>query len=123
MSNQDKQLELYEKLTEQSSLKEVQNYVNQVNEIRGFNSQEITKTMLLLTEEIGELAKAIRKEATDMSIDINKQYNYDTIESEVSDVFYVLSCVCNKLDIDIFSALKAKEIKNIYRTYVKKSNN
>ena len=117
MSNQDKQLELYEKLTEQSSLKEVQNYVNQVNEIRGFNSQEITKTMLLLTEEIGELAKAIRKEATDMSIDINKQYNYDTIESEVSDVFYVLSCVCNKLDIDIFSALKAKEIKNIYRTY------
>ncbi len=119
MSNQDKQLELYEKLTEQSSLKEVQNYVNQVNEIRGFNSQEITKTMLLLTEEIGELAKAIRKEATDMSIDINKQYNYDTIESEVSDVFYVLSCVCNKLDIDIFSALKAKEIKNIYRTYSK----
>ena len=54
-----------------------------------------------------------------MSIDINKQYNYDTIESEVSDVFYVLSCVCNKLDIDIFSALKAKEIKNIYRTYSK----
>lgn len=122
MDNKEKQLELYEKLTEKNSLREVQNYVNQINEIRGFNSQEITKTMLLLTEEIGELAKAIRKEATDMSIDINKQYNYDTIESEVSDVFYVLSCVCNKLDIDIFSALKSKEIKNIYRTYSKNNN-
>lgn len=119
MNNKEKQLELYEKITEKSSLKEVQNYINQVNEIRGFNNQEVTKTMLLLTEEIGELAKAIRKEATDMATDINKDYNYDTVESEVSDVFYVLSCVCNKLNIDIFSALKTKERKNIDRTWKK----
>src|SRR5699024_9908814 len=80
-----------------NSLREVQRYVNQTNEIRGFNNQEITKTMLLLTEEVGELAKAIRKNATDIKTDMEKQSNYDTIESEVADVFYVLSCVCNKL--------------------------
>lgn len=37
--------------------------------------------MLLLTEEISELARAIRKEKTTMSIDNNKSKNYDTIES------------------------------------------
>lgn len=113
----EKQLELWNNLTENNTLRDVQKYVNNVNEIRGFNSQEITKTMLLLTEEIGELAKAIRKESTDMAIDVNKKYNYDTIEGEVADVFYVLLCVCNKLDIDIFNCLKEKEKKNISRTW------
>ena len=59
----EEQLELWNNLKETNSLREVQKYVNNINEIRGFNSQEITKTMLLLTEEIGELAKAIRKDA------------------------------------------------------------
>lgn len=40
--------------------------------------------------------------------DIEKQFNYDTIESEVADVFYVLSCVCNRLNIDILIVLKKK---------------
>ena len=55
--------------------------------------------MLLLTEEIGELAKAIRKDKTSMSIDKSKINNYDTIESEVADVFIVLCSICNKLNI------------------------
>lgn len=114
---ENEQLELYEKLNDKSSLGEVQKYVNEVNEIRGFNNQEITKTMLLLIEEVGELAKAIRKQATDIATDINKEYNYDTVESEVSDVFYVLSCVCNKLNIDIFNCLKDKERENINRVW------
>ena len=85
MDKRKEQLKLYEKLTEKDSLREVQNYINNINEIRGFNNQEVTKTMLLLTEEIGELAKAIRKEATDMATDVNKEYNYDTANS-----FYVV---------------------------------
>ncbi len=113
----EEQLELYKKLNDKNSLREVQKYVNQINEIRGFNNEEVTKTMLLLTEEVGELAKAIRKNATDMKTDVEKQGNYDTIESEVADVFYVLSCVCNKLDIDIFNCLKEKESKNINRVW------
>ena len=115
----EEQLELWNNLKETNSLREVQKYVNNINEIRGFNSQEITKTMLLLTEEIGELAKAIRKDATDIAIDVNKKYNYDTIEGEVSDVFYVLSCICNKLNIYIFDCLKEKEKKNISRVWKK----
>ncbi len=113
----NEQLELYKNLNEKNSLRDVQKYVNQINEIRGFNEQDITKAMLLLTEEVGELAKAIRKNATDMKTDINKQFNYDSIESEVADVFYVLNCVCNKLNIDIFDCIKEKEGKNINRIW------
>ena len=69
--------------------------------------------MLLLLEEVKELAKSIRKNATDMGIDNNKANHYDTIESEVADVFIVLSSVCNKLDIDLYKALKLKKLKKL----------
>lgn len=113
------QLELWNKLNENNTLKEVQQYIKDVIEIRGFTNQEIEKTMLLLLEEVGELAKAIRKNATNMRIDKNKINHYDTIENEVADVFIVLSSVCNKLDIDLYKALKDKEEENIKRIWNK----
>ena len=111
------QLELWNNLNEKSTLQEVQKYIKSVIEMRGFANQEIEKTMLLLLEEVGELAKAIRKNATDMSIDNNKINNYDTIESEIADVFIVLNSVCNKLGIDLYNALKDKEEENIKRIW------
>ncbi len=115
----NKQMELWDKLNENNTLKEVQQYIKDVIEIRGFANQEIEKTMLLLLEEVGELAKSIRKSATDMSIDKNKISHYDTVESEVADVFIVLSSVCNKLNIDLYKAVKEKERENIKRTWKK----
>lgn len=54
-----------------------------------------------------------------MIIDNNKINHYDTIESEVADVFILLNSVCNKLDIDLYKALKDKEQENIMRTWKK----
>ena len=113
------QLELWNKLNESNTLPEIQNYIKEVIRIRGFVGQEIEKTMLLLLEEVGELAKLIRKNATNMNIDKNKLNHYDTIESEVADVFIVLSSVCNKLNIDLYKALKDKEEENIKRIWNK----
>lgn len=115
----EEQLKLWKNLKEGNTLGEVQEYIRKVIGIRGFSNQSIEQTMLLLTEEIGELAKAIRKEKTTMSIDNNKIRNYDTIESEVADVFIVLCTICNKLDIDLFSSLKDKEKENIERKWKK----
>ena len=109
------QLDLWNKLNEENTLQEVQQYIKDVIEIRGFSNQEMEKTMLILLEEVGELAKSIRKNATNMGIDKNKINHYDTIESEVADVFIVLSSVCNKLNIDLYKALKDKEEENIKR--------
>ncbi len=113
------QLELWNKLNESNTLPEIQNYIKEVIRIRGFAGQEIEKTMLLLLEEVGELAKSIRKNATNMNIDKNKLNHYDTIESEVADVFIVLNCVCNRLNIDLYKALKEKEKENIKREWEK----
>ncbi len=113
------QMELWSKLNEKNTLQEVQQYIKEVIEIRGFSNQEIEKTMLLLLEEVGELAKSIRKNATDMGIDNNKANHYDTIESEIADVLIVLCSVCNKLGIDLYKALKDKEQENIMRTWRK----
>lgn len=109
------QKELFEKLNETNTLNEIQDYIDKVIEIRGFSDQPIEQRMLLLIEEVGELAKAIRKEKTTMSIDNSS--SVESVESEVADVFIVLASVCNGLDINLFESLKAKESKNIDRTW------
>lgn len=81
--------------------------------------------MLLLTEEVGELAKAIRKDTANLKIDSSKIENYDTIESEVADVFIVLNSICTALDINLFDTIYNKESINIRRKWensVKKLN-
>ncbi len=111
------QKELLESLDKNSSLPDIQRYVKSVVSMRGFDGESIQETMLLLLEETGELAKAIRKSETKMSVDSDKLQNYDTVESEVADVFFVLTAVCNKLGIDLLTALKEKEAQNIDRNW------
>jgi MazG nucleotide pyrophosphohydrolase domain. len=82
------QKDLLNDINEKTSLNQIQEYIKTVVELRGFVNQPIQETMLLLLEETGELAKAIRKTATKMSVDVEKMQNYDTIESEVADVFF-----------------------------------
>ena len=105
-----------------STLDELQEYIRSVIRIRGFEKQEIEKTMLLLLEETGELAKAIRKDYTDMRIDYKKLNHYTNIENEVADVFIVLICICNKLNINLFDAVYKKETENVTRNWDKKEN-
>ena len=111
------QKELFEKLNKANTLNEIQDYLGKVIEIRGFSDQPVEQRMLLLIEEVGELAKAIRKEKTTMGVDSSN--SVDSIESEIADIFIVLVSVCNNLDINIFEALKEKEFKNINRTWTK----
>ena len=111
------QKELLNRINENTSLDEIQSYIKKVVEFRGFSNQSIQETMLLLLEETGELAKAVRKAATKMSVDTDKLQNYDTVESEVADVFFVLAAICNQLDVNLLKALKDKELKNCERNW------
>jgi len=111
------QVDLLDTITEESSLTHIQEYIEKILNLRGFSDESIQETMLLLLEEAGELAKAIRKTSTNMSVDVDKMQSYDTVESEVADVFIVLMAVCNKLDINLFNSLKEKEKKNCKRNW------
>lgn len=118
------QEELFKKLKSNSmEMNGIQDYIKKVINIRGFKDQAIEQTMLLLLEEVGELAKAIRKEKTDMSIDKDKLSNYDSVENEIADVFIVLNSICNTLNINLYSAFYQKEKMNIKRNWQNNEKN
>lgn len=112
-----KQSELYELLNEKNTLNEIQNYIKEVIKIRGFSEQKVQDKMLLLLEETGELAKAIRKTIPEASVDYERLENYTDIEEEGADVFIVLVSICNRLNINLYDAIIKKEEKNIKRQW------
>lgn len=111
------QQELLKKLSDESSINEIQSYIKKVMEVRGFNKEKSSDKILLLVEEVGELAKAIRKNENNLGIDKTKEYNYSSIESEIADVFIVLLSICDILNIDLFKVFLDKEEENIKRIW------
>ena len=111
------QQELLKKLSDKSSINEIQSYIKKVMEVRGFNKEKSSDKILLLVEEVGELAKAIRKNESKLGIDKTKEYNYSSIESEIADVFIVLLSICDILNMDLLKVFLEKEEENIKRTW------
>ena len=114
----EEQRELLNNLNKKTSLIELQEYIKKVIEIRGFSNKNIQEEMLLLLEETGELAKAIRNKLPNGTIDKNKIENYTAIEEEVADIFIVLTNICNLLDIDLYKAIIDKEKINVERIWI-----
>ena len=111
------QQELLKKLSDKSSINEIQSYIKKVMEVRGFNKEKSSDKILLLVEEVGELAKAIRKNEKKLGIDKTKEYNYSSIESEIADVFIVLLSICDILNMDLLKVFLEKEEENIKRIW------
>ncbi len=109
---------LLDEITESSSLRDIQKYVCKALELRGFNNQSPQDKILLLVEEVGELAKAIRKSNTNIAIDPERINNYECVESEIADVLIVLISLCNTLNVDIFKSFIEKEAINVRRTWI-----
>lgn len=111
-------MELKEKLqllNEKSSVSEIQRYIKDMKKARKFDGVTIEREMMLFLEELGELAKAIRKN-TKGYLDIAKEYN-DSVEEELADCFIYLLSIANMNNVDIFKAFKEKEIKNCDRIW------
>ena len=117
------QQELLKKLSDKSSINEIQSYIKKVMEVRGFNKEKSSDKILLLVEEVGELAKAIRKNEKKLGIDKTKEYNYSSVESEIADVFIVLLSICDILNIDLLKVFLDKEEENIKRIWSVKNKN
>ena len=111
------QKELLNEIDENSTVTQVQEYVEKMVRLRGFADQPVQESMLLFLEEAGELAKAIRKAETKMSVDVDNMQNFETVESEVADIFFVLLAICNQMDVNLFDSLKEKEKKNCERNW------
>ena len=114
MSNDELKEEL-EKLSKKSSVEDLQKYIKDMYEVRNFKTN-LLERMCLLTEEMGELAKEVRKTDNNLSIDVNKKYN-SNLENEITDVFICLMGFCELLDMDIVEGLKNKEEINLKRKW------
>ena len=103
-------------LKENPTLADFQKYIKQMRKIRGFEKESPVEECLLLGEEVGELFKAVRKHATDISFD-NKNSKVTKIAHELSDVFSMLLCVTNNLGVDLEKAFREKEKINKQRKW------
>lgn len=70
--------------------------------------------MLMLTEEVGEVAKAIRELS---GLKFDKATSRTDLADEIADVFIVLSGLASMNNIDLFEALAQKETKNSRRNW------
>ena len=83
---------------------------------RGFIHQSVLQTYLLLVEEVGELAKIVRKSHASMRTDASKDYDEDA-GAEVADIILVLIAVANRMGVDVEKSLRDKEEKNKLRSW------
>ena len=108
-------LEEFKKLNKNSSVKDLQDYTRNMIKTRGFENETPQDILLLLTEELGELAKEVRK-STHIKIDSN-QTRTQNLDKEIADVFNYVLAMCVATDIDLFEAFKAKEEINFNREW------
>lgn len=104
-----------DQLSKKSSVEEIQRYIKDMIKTRGFRTG-LLERMCLLTEEMGELAKEVRKTSKNLMTDSEKEYN-SNLENEITDVFICLMGMCELLDMDIVEGLKNKEEINFKREW------
>ena len=105
----------FNKINANSNLNEIQKYITKMMEVNGFNNTPL-ELLCYLTEEVGELAKEIRKNESNMEMDINKKYS-SNIKDELADVFIYVLTIADKYNIDLLDALKRRETINLERTW------
>lgn len=104
-------------LKQDPTLADLQQYVQDMMRERNFDSrmEYLPKRFMLLTEEVGEFAKAARKSAgMKMAADSNQD---QSVAEEAADILIVLLGICNMLGIDLEQAFRDKEEKNKQRIW------
>lgn len=96
------------------SLQKLQHYIWEMNKLRGFNTTDASKKLVMLMEEVGELAKAIRKDA---GLKFTKTTTQTDVREELADVQIVLLGLASMMGVDMFEAVTEKESKNRTRTW------
>lgn len=99
-----------------ASLGDLQQYVKELEDKRGFADNTVLQKCLLLGEEIGELFKAVRRDHGEMRYDASADYSPDAA-GEIADVLLLLTAIANRLDIDMESAIREKEAVNRKRNW------
>ena len=85
-----------------TTIKYLQNYIRSKDHHPELKKEYFFK----LSEEVGELARAMRKEL------LNEDGIKDTIDEELWDIIYYTVAIANCYEIDLESVIKEKEVIN-----------
>ncbi len=102
-------------LPEKPTLKDLQDYIKKIAEERSWDKNNHLEIFLLLSEELGELAKAIRNK-TGLYTEKNK-INNDELELEFADVLNYILDLANCFNIDLEKAFRKKDKINAERIW------
>lgn len=98
----------------EAGLPELQDYIRRMARARGFDQERPEQILILLVEEVGELAKAMRfrlQLATSESDRASKN-----IPLELADCLIYILHLANSTDVQLLSALREKERINAAKT-------
>jgi NTP pyrophosphatase (non-canonical NTP hydrolase) len=96
------------------TIRELQDYIAEIERERGFVDQSAIQKCLLLGEEMGELFKAVRKCS---GIKVDPMSPENTVREELADVLSFILAIANRFEIDLAAAFLEKEQKNSLRTW------
>lgn len=102
-------------LPQHPTLSDLQRYIDEVCKERGWTKDNYAEKFLLFTEEVGELAKAIRKRQG-LYQEKARQKHLE-LEEEFADVLSYLLDLANYFQIDLEKAFREKERINAARTW------
>src|ERR1700733_10894252 len=102
-------------LSTHPTLPELQRYMDKICKERGWTKDSYAEKFLLFTEEVGELAKAIRK--TQGLYQEKAKQKHVELEEEFADVLSYLLDLANYFHVDLEKAFREKEQVNSARIW------
>jgi NTP pyrophosphatase (non-canonical NTP hydrolase)/nucleoside 2-deoxyribosyltransferase len=120
-------IERVKRTVEQSAITEIPNkaslgtlqaYIRKMVRIRGFDDESVRDVMLLLVEEVGELAKSIRREIG-LKVGTSKTEDRKMVAHELADCLIYLLDIANLEEIDLDEAFRAKEAINHKKVWIR----
>lgn len=103
-------------LPQGASLSQLQAYLTDLCRERGWDQTDELSTWLLFTEEIGELAKAIRNQRK-LYQEAGSSPPPEALAHEMADVLSYFLQLANQLGVDLETAFAEKEAINQGRTW------
>ncbi|WP_299454752.1 MazG nucleotide pyrophosphohydrolase domain-containing protein [uncultured Microscilla sp.] len=110
-------------LKDKPTLADLQQYMDAVCTERGWNKNNPLETFLLFSEEVGELAKAIRNQRglyqEEAKAHQKPSSTKQALEEEFADVLGYIFDLANHFEVDLEKAFRAKEAINEQRDWGK----
>ncbi|MCY4419580.1 MAG: nucleotide pyrophosphohydrolase [Cytophagales bacterium] len=104
-------------------LQEIQARVDQWVQTQGVRYFDPMTNMVLLSEEIGELARLMAREYGEQSYKAGERRGKEAIIDEMADVLWVLICLANQMGISLTQAFEANLKKKLNRDAVRHQQN